>query len=166
MSWQGTKFKKMVVCEEDMSSVLVGELLKDYYSLDKLTQIDIDSAIAVCVKNDEFSPNERVVLYLFKEQYTIREIADVISMSHESASRLVTKVISKIAPHMGEGYQDSTLFDEIAKRLGRPLSMDEYDFCSKVFKNGRAKDVNIFNFRIKDGKIIRGQNKTERQVEL
>ena len=143
-------------------SSLVKELLRNYYSVDDSSKLDLDTAIEVLIDRGEFSEEELVILKLTIEQAHHSEISKIIGWKKSAINDRLTKISKKIADFLGVEYQDDKLLKEVAFRLGRELALDEEKFCRKVIRAGRPiRGINIFNFR--DGKhdTERGKDKTK-----
>lgn len=142
-----------------MSSI-VKELLKNYYSIDDSSKLDLDMAINVLIKHDEFNEEERIILKFTIEQVHYKDISEAIGKKKSTVNGKFNKIAEKIANYLGEEYQDEKIIKKVEFRLGRKLEPDEEKFCWKVIRAGRSiKGVNIFNFREQDAK--RGKDKTE-----
>jgi len=143
-------------------SSLVKELLRNYYSVDDSSKLDLDTAIEVLIDRGEFSEEELVILKLTIEQAHHSEVSKIIGWKKSAINDRLTKISKKIADFLGAEYQDDKLLKEVAFRLGRELALDEEKFCRKVIRAGRPiRGINIFNFR--DGKhdTERGKDKTK-----
>lgn len=147
-------------------SALVKELLRNYYSIDDSSKLDLDTAIGVLIGNSELSEEERIILQLTIDQAPNSEISKVVGCVKSTVNARVGRIAKKLADYLGAEYQDEKIMREVKLRLGRELTPDEEKFCWKVIRAGRPiKGVNIFNFRCgKDAK--RGKSEAEGQVGL
>ena len=143
-------------------SALVKELLRDYYSIDDNSRLDVDTAITYLIESGEFSDEERIILQLFVDQSSNSEISEAVGWKKSTINNRINKIAKKISDYLGVEYQDEKILKEAALRLGRELTPDEEKFCWKVIRAGRPmKGINIFNFKSKKHDANRGKDKTE-----
>jgi hypothetical protein len=137
--------------------VIVKDIIRTYYSCDENIQLDIDAAISKLSKDGTLSDVELVVLAVTREQYSLTLAGELVGISKSSVGRALDTACEKIASCLGSGYQDSLIIEAVEKRLGRKLTPDEDDFCWKKindFGRNQYAKMNLFNFEIKDGKIV------------
>lgn len=144
--------------------VIVKEIIRTYYDCDENVKYDIDSTIAQLSKDGELSDIELVVLSTTKEQYSLKAAGELLGISKSATGRALDSACNKIAEYLGSEYQDEKILKLAEKKLCRKLTTKEQEFCWKKIKDfgrNRYSDVNIFNFKIKDGKIVGFKDKAE-----
>lgn len=137
--------------------VIVKDILRTYYSCDENVKFDIDSTILQLSKDGVLTDIELVVIAVTKEQYSLTAAGEIVGVSKSAVGRALDTACQKIADYLGSEYQDDKILKAVEEKLGRNLTSDEKIFCrSKIRDFGRNKysDINIFNFKVKDGKII------------
>lgn len=148
-------------------SAIVKELLSNFYNIDEGSKFDLETAIESLAKNGKLTDEDLLIIQLLIEKASIPEVIEALKIPRNTLVRKVDEISDKIAQLLGEEYQDTRLLFEVEKRLGRPLTKEEVRFCEMVIKRGRAiQGVNIYNFKIKNGRIIKGKDKKERQVDV
>lgn len=141
-------------------SSLVKELLRNYYSIDDSSKLDLDMAISSLIGSGELSDEECIILQLVINQAHHSKISKAVGKKKSTVNNKITKIAKKIADHLGAEYQDEKIIKEAELKLGRELTPDEEKFCWRVIRAGRSiKGMNIFNFKDKNAK--RGKDKTK-----
>ncbi len=152
-------------------SVIVKDLIRNYYHVDESTQFDLDLAVKDLAKSGGLSSDELVVIKMTMEGAERHTIAEAISASSSSTvSKRLNSASKKIAAYLGDAYSDERILNRAEQKLGRPLTETEIAFCWFMIRfHGRKinKDLNIYNFRIgRDGRFIAREDKTEGQVDV
>jgi len=144
-----------------MSSI-VKELLRNYYSIDDISKLDLDTAIASLIDCGELSKEECIVLQLTVDQVNRNDISKMVGWKKSNINIRFNVIANKISNYLGAEYQDDKIIKEVEFKLGRKLTTDEEKFCWKVIKSGRPIDgINIFNFEVGINVTNRGKNKTK-----
>lgn len=135
-------------------SAIVKELLRNYYTLDNDTKLDISFAFETLFKQGKIKDRQLRIGKLIVHGYSIEEIADVLDIPVRSVYWNFWALSDKIADFLGDGYQDVDIMIEVSKRLGRPLTEDENTVCEYLIGHyGYKSVINLFNFKVKDGKV-------------
>ena len=148
-------------------SVIVKDLIKNYYQVDSSTRFDLDFAIVTLAKKNVLSGEELIIIKLSMEGVERSEIAKTIgAASSTSVSNKLNEASDKISSYLGKDYSDEKILDQAEQKLGRPLTETEIAFCWYIIKlYGRDcnKNLNIHNFRIaRNGKFVpRDEGQTE-----
>lgn len=144
--------------------VIVKDIIRNYYSCEENIKLDIDSAISKLSKSGELSDLDLIVLAITREQYSLSLAGDLLGVSKTSVGRMLDTACEKIANCLGAEYQDCAIIKAVESKLGRTLTPDEEFFCWKKindFGRNQYAKINLFNFEIKDGKIVGfGEDKT------
>lgn len=147
-------------------SVIIKDLIKNYYNLDSNAKFDLEYAIKVLAKQEKLSTAELIVIRMTIEGATQELIALAINTSLKTVDNRLNEASDKISNYLGDSYSDDQIIKKVEQRLGRPLTESELAFCWFMIRfHGRKvnKELNIFNFRI-DGNgrfITKGKDKTE-----
>jgi len=152
-------------------SVIVKDLIRNYYHVDESTQFDLDYAIKTLAERGALSSDELVVVKMTMEGAERHIIAQAINASSSTTvGNRLGEASRKIAEHLGGEYSDEKIINRAEQKLGRPLTETEIAFCWFMIRfHGRKinKDLNIFNFRIgRDGRFTTKEDKTEGQVDV
>lgn len=150
-------------------SVIVKDLIKNYYSIDPGEQLDIDFAVRVLARKEELTPDELIIIHMMMEGAHSDQIAKQINVTSPTVNLKFNKASEKIAKYLGENYCDDEIIRKVERKLGRQLTDLETRFCWYMIKfYGRKmnKDLNIFNFKVdSNGRFTtRGKDKAEGQV--
>ena len=137
--------------------VIIKDIIRTYYACGETAQFDVDEAISRLAKVGVLTEVELVVLMATKEQYSLILIGEMIGLTKSAIARNLDSACKKIAKFLGPEYQDEKILKCVEVKLGRKLTPDEEFFCWKKIRDfGRNKysNINIFNFKIKKGKIV------------
>ena len=147
-----------------MVMVIVKDIIRTYYACEENIKLDINSAIFKLSDDGTLSDVELVVLAVTREQYSLTLAGELVGISKSSVGRVLDTACEKIASCLGPEYQDNVIIEAVEKKLGRKLTPVEEEFCWKKindFGRNQYAKINLFNFEIKDGKIIgSGEYKT------
>jgi len=151
--------------------VIIKEIIRTYYACDETIRVDIDMAIETLAKDGILSERQLLIIQAVKEQYSFTAIAKMLELARSEVERYLDLACASVSSYLGSEYQDSKVLGAVTARLGRELTPEEEFFCWKKMRDfGRNKyaKVNIYNFKIKNGKITieDGLGKTEGQVDV
>jgi hypothetical protein len=150
-------------------SAIIRELLKNYYSLDESTKLDLDRAIKTLADAGELDDQDILHIQLIVEQASFSDKMKVLGICQSTMKLRFISISSKIASFLGEDYQDKKILEEVTRRLKRPLTEVEEKFCWEVIRRGRSLGggINIYNFKVdENGQIVVGEDKEEGQVDV
>jgi len=139
-------------------SVIVKDLIKNYYQVDSSTQFDLDFAIRTLAKKGILCPEELVVIKMIMEGAERQKIVDATGLSTPTIDRKLNEASEKVSKYLGEAYSDEKIINMAEYKLGRPLTETEIAFCWFMIRfYGRKvdKNLNIHNFRIaRNGRFV------------
>jgi transposase len=139
-------------------SVIVRDLIKNYYNADYNSQFDIDFAIKKMTKLGQLTTEELIVIKLTMDGMDRHQIAKAISGSASTVRRRLREVSDKLSEYLGEEYSDSKIVERVELKLGRQLTNDEKEFCWHMIRQYEIdKDTNltIFNFKkVRNGRFV------------
>jgi hypothetical protein len=119
-------------------------------------------AISHLTRVGSLSDRDIIQIQLVMEQETDKNMSKTLGICRSALNDRFTAISEKIASVLGEQYQDDKILEEVGRRLHRPLTDDETDFCNEVIRKGKAfrDGANVVNFRkTGDGKFVVGENK-------
>lgn len=153
--------------------VIIKDILRNFYECDDTTRCDVNNTLFALSENGGMSKEEFIVANAVKEQYSMRDIANLIGISDDELEKSSAKVYrifdracAKLANALGEDYQDSKVLKSVERRLGRSLTKEEIYFCVRKITDFRLRgndEINIYNFEVtEDGRIIKGEDRRKR----
>lgn len=148
-------------------SVIVRDMIRNYYDLDDSSRFDLDRAIEKLIERGTLSGDDLVVLKLTLDGVHYTDVARTIGVVSRQVSRKIASIADKLSDELGEEYQDDKIIKAVELKLGRPLTEDEEAFCWQVIQAGHPlkKGLSIFNFKVgEDGFIL--DDKAEGQVDV
>ncbi len=148
-------------------SVIVRDMIRNYYDLDDSSRFDLDRAIEKLVKCGALDGNDLIILKLTLDGTHYSDVARIVGCGKSAVNRRLLSIANKLSDELGEEYQDDKIIKAVELKLGRPLTKDEEAFCWQVIQAGHPlkKGLSIFNFKAgEDGFIL--DDKAEGQVDL
>ncbi|MDD2731242.1 MAG: hypothetical protein PHW33_03930 [Candidatus Portnoybacteria bacterium] len=143
-------------------SIIVRDMIRNYYNLDDSSRLDLDRAIGKLIERDALVGDDLIILRLTLDGVHYTDVARTVGVVSRKVSRRIAIIADKLSDELGEEYQDDKIIKEVERRLGRPLTDEEMAFCWQVIKTGHPlkKGLSIFNFKVGDDGFI-FEDKTE-----
>jgi len=136
-------------------SVIVKFIIKNYYKVSEDDRLDLDIAASTLYKQDLLTKKEQQILDLFKEQYTPKEVAQMLDIHLATLYRSFNSLVEKLSCAMG--MDDAQVISLVEEKLKREVTEEEKKFCEYVITRSGYRinrQINIFNFVFgSDGKV-------------
>jgi hypothetical protein len=142
----------------------IRQLIIGYYDIaDEAERNDLDAAIV----SANFDDDDVRLIELLKKQQSYREIANTLKSNKTTISRKVNKICRQLSDLLGDDYCDSVVLTKVSRVLGRPLTEEELIFCNYVMGDpDKAGKISIFNFKIRNGRIIDGSRQDTKEGQM